>query len=106
MRLQIRDKYKIATTFGYGPRFLHSTGQLHKGDGGNGLFIQFVSPNKADVDIPDNAGEASSSMTFGVLKKAQALGDAQALRNEDRRVISFEIKEKQIPELAKWMDAI
>lgn len=91
LRGAIHLRTGLATTAGFGPRFLHSTGQLHKGDRGNGLFIQFVSDAYQDVDIPDEAGEGSSSMSFNVLKKAQALGDAQALRDAHRRVISFEV---------------
>jgi glucose-6-phosphate isomerase len=87
LRLRLRDKLKLATTVGYGPRFLHATGQLHKGDGGNGLFIQLTPEAMQDVPIPDEAGRPAAAMTFGVLKNAQALGDAQALRNAGRRVI-------------------
>jgi transaldolase/glucose-6-phosphate isomerase len=91
LRDQILSQTKVATTVGYGPRFLHSTGQLHKGDGGNGLFIQFISQPKNDIDIPDKAGETASSMRFGVLKQAQALGDAQALLDANRRLIRFDL---------------
>ena len=91
LRQAIHLRTGLATTAGFGPRYLHSTGQLHKGDRGNGLFIQFVSDAVEDVDIPNEAGEAMSSMTFNVLKKAQALGDAQALRDNHRRFISFEV---------------
>jgi len=91
LRLRLRDNLKLATTIGYGPRFLHSTGQLHKGDGGSGLFIQFTSEAIRDVPIPDEAGRPEASMTFGILKNAQALGDAQALRNAGRRVICFDL---------------
>ena len=91
LRLHIRDTLKVATTSGYGPRFLHSTGQLHKGDSGNGLFIQFTSDAISDVAIPDEAGKDQSSMTFGVLKLAQALGDQQALLENNRRVIRFHL---------------
>lgn len=94
LRLEIRDHYKMPTTLGFGPRFLHSTGQLHKGDAGNGLFIQFTSQAPQDIDIPDEAGGQASGMTFGTLKMAQALGDAQALRDAGRRVISFPLGEK------------
>ena len=87
LRVQLREKLGVATTSGYGPRFLHSTGQLHKGDGGNGLFMQFTADNAQDADIPEEAGEPESSMTFGVLEEAQALGDRQALLDADRRVI-------------------
>ena len=91
LRLALRDRLKLATTVGYGPRFLHSTGQLHKGDGGNGLFIQFVSDAMADLPIPDEAGKPASSMSFDVLKHAQALGDAQALKDANRRLIRFDL---------------
>jgi hypothetical protein len=91
LRTKLLKKTKCATTVGYGPRFLHSTGQLHKGDAGNGLFIQFTSEPETDVAIPDTAGEDASSITFGVLKIAQALGDAQALLDENRRLLRFEL---------------
>ena len=87
----IRRRTRLATTVGYGPRFLHSTGQLHKGDRGNGLFIQLTSDPAQDVAIPDKAGEDGSSMTFGVLKMAQELGDGQALKGENRRLIRFHL---------------
>jgi transaldolase/glucose-6-phosphate isomerase len=54
LRLALRDRQHVATTAGYGPRFLHSTGQLHKGDGGRGLFVQLVSEPEHDVAIPDS----------------------------------------------------
>jgi transaldolase/glucose-6-phosphate isomerase len=91
LRTQLRDQFRLATTVGYGPRFLHSTGQLHKGDAGNGLFVQFTADNPRDVSIPDEAGSPDSSITFGVLKMAQALGDKQALLDGGRRVIRFHL---------------
>ncbi len=91
LRIQLRDKYNLATTVGYGPRFLHSTGQLHKGDGGTGLFIQFISSGPQDAPIPDEAGDETSTMSFNVLKNAQALGDAAALEENDRRLIVFDL---------------
>ncbi|MBD3181878.1 glucose-6-phosphate isomerase [Candidatus Poribacteria bacterium] len=81
----------LATTLGYGPRFLHSTGQLHKGDSGNGIFIQITSDNILDVDIPDEAGMEKSTMTFGVLKESQVLGDLRAMMFAWRRVIRLHI---------------
>ncbi len=78
-------------TVGYGPRFLHSTGQLHKGDGGSGLFIQLISDNPEDLAIPDQAGESTSAMPFGVLKQAQALGDYLALQDAGRRVMRYSV---------------
>ncbi len=91
-RMKIRDAYRVATTVGYGPRFLHSTGQLHKGDGGRGLFIQITADNAADVPIPDIAGEKVSALTFGILKSAQVLGDWQALQAAGRQIIRFHLK--------------
>jgi glucose-6-phosphate isomerase len=91
LRVRLRDRLKLATTVGYGPRFLHSTGQLHKGDAGKGLFIQFTADDPRDAPIPDEAGSPGSTMSFGVLKAAQALGDRQALLDADRRVIRFHL---------------
>ena len=96
LRLQILQKYKVATTLGYGPRFLHSTGQLHKGDRGNGIFIQLVSDYFADVGIPDNPGEDKSSISFGTLIKAQALGDRQALLENHRAILRIELDDSQM----------
>ena len=91
LRIWIRDRYKIATTVGYGPRYLHSTGQLHKGDGGNGLFIQFTSAISTDIPIPADAGSSESDITFGTLLQSQAIGDASALQKAGRRTIQFHL---------------
>ena len=99
--LRLRDRLRVATTVGYGPRFLHSTGQLHKGDAGNGLFIQFTADDERDASIPDEAGSAASSLTFGVLKEAQALGDRQALLDAGRRVIRFHLDEDVVGGLGR-----
>jgi transaldolase / glucose-6-phosphate isomerase len=81
VRLAIRDRYRVATTTGFGPRFLHSTGQLHKGGANNGVFIQVVDSGRSvDLPIP---GEPYS---FGTLIDAQALGDLRSLRARGRRV--------------------
>jgi transaldolase/glucose-6-phosphate isomerase len=91
LRNCLRDQYHLATTAGYGPRYLHSTGQLHKGDGGRGVFIQLTADDPRDVPIPDEMGQGGSSVTFGVLKAAQALGDRQALFHAGRPVIRFHL---------------
>jgi len=91
LRTRLQDNYCLATTVGYGPRFLHSTGQLHKGDQGNGLFIQLTDDHARDIPIPDDAGSPESTMTFGTLKMAQALGDKQALLDRGRRIIRFHL---------------
>jgi transaldolase/glucose-6-phosphate isomerase len=91
LRTELRDRYRLATTLGYGPRFLHSTGQLHKGDAGKGMFVQFLSQGARDVAIPTEAGDPESSISFGILKAAQALGDAQALRERGRKVLRLDL---------------
>jgi RpiB/LacA/LacB family sugar-phosphate isomerase len=84
-RTLLRDRLRLATTVGFGPRYLHSTGQLHKGGRPNGLFIQITCEDKDDLPIP------GSSYGFGTLKAAQALGDLQALRDAGRRVIRLHL---------------
>jgi len=74
IRLQLRDGLRVATTLGYGPRYLHSTGQLHKGGPNKGLFLQLLGHDPDDVEIP------GQPYSFGVLKRAQARGDLTALR--------------------------
>ena len=91
LRESIRRYAGLPVTVGYGPRFLHSTGQLHKGDAGNGLFVQLTAAMPQDVAIPDEAGEPDSNITFGVLKTAQVLGDAAALKEAGRRVIHYDL---------------
>ena len=100
LRTLIQKKYKVATTLGFGPRFLHSTGQLHKGDAGNGYFIQFTSSIEEDLPIPENAGEESTAITFGILIKAQALGDRQALIDNKRKVITIDLGSDVIDSLS------
>lgn len=106
LRTEIQNRYQIAVTVGYGPRFLHSTGQLHKGDAGNGLFIQLTADTGEDLSIPDNPGEDASSITFGILKNAQAMGDRQALMDSGRQVIRFHLPEKVAPAIQKLAESI
>ena len=106
LRLRLRDRYRLATTVGYGPRFLHSTGQLHKGDAGRGLFIQFTADDPQDVSIPDEAGSPDSTMIFGVLKAAQVMGDRQALLEAGRRVISFHLGNDVVGGLKKLAEML
>lgn len=105
LRVKLRDSTRLATTLGYGPRFLHSTGQLHKGDAGKGLFIQLTAADVEDTPIPDEAGQGASRMSFGVLKQAQALGDGQALRDGGRRVIRLHFIEL-MDGLTRLIDAL
>ena len=85
IRIRIRDSKKVATTLGYGPRLLHSTGQLHKGGPDSGLYIQITSDDAEDLAIP---GE---SYSFGVLKAGQALGDFLSLSKRNRRAIRIHL---------------
>ena len=85
VRIAVRDEKKVATTNGYGPRFLHSTGQLHKGGPDTGVFLQITSEDINDIEIP---GE---KFTFGVLKQAQALGDFESLAARGRRAIRVDL---------------
>jgi hypothetical protein len=91
LRTRVMQRYKIATTLGYGPRFLHSTGQLHKGGANTGLFLQITSRRDRDLEIP---GEEFS---FGVLADAQARGDMGALQASGRRVARVHL-ESEDPE--------
>jgi hypothetical protein len=81
IRSIVKDKMRIATTAGYGPRYLHSTGQLHKGGTNNGLFLLLT------TDITEDTGIPGQPYTFGMLMRAQALGDFEALRKHRRRVL-------------------
>jgi transaldolase/glucose-6-phosphate isomerase len=81
MRLKLRDALHVATTVGYGPRFLHSTGQFHKGGPNTGLFLQLTADPAEDMRVP------GQPYTFGELTRAQALGDLQALRGRSARVL-------------------
>ncbi len=86
LRGKILNTVNKATALGFGPRFLHSTGQLHKGGQAGGLFIHFTKDAETDFEIP---GEG---MTFGTLQRAQALGDLQALVQKDRQALRVHLK--------------
>jgi len=85
IRTGLRDRLKVATTTGYGPRFLHSTGQLHKGGGDQGVFLQITAADGNDVPIP---GE---SFGYAILVEAQALGDFQSLAKRHRRALNVHL---------------
>jgi glucose-6-phosphate isomerase len=94
IRIKIRDATKCATTTGYGPRFLHSTGQLHKGGPGTGVFFQITAVDNTDFAVP---GEP---YTFSILKQAQALGDFRSLAARGRRAIRVELGKDTLVGLA------
>ena len=83
LRIAVGEKSSRATTLGIGPRFLHSTGQLHKGGENIGIFLQITVDPLQDLEIP------GQNMTFGTLERAQALGDYEALVSRGRRIIRF-----------------
>ncbi len=85
LRSWIRDHTHLATMLGFGPRFQHSTGQLHKGGENDGLFLVITADPKKDVDIP---GEG---LSFGALEHGQALGDVEALQARGRRVLRIHL---------------
>ena len=81
MRISVRDKKKVATCLGFGPRFLHSTGQAYKGGPNSGVFLQITCNDKTDLAVP------GQKFTFGVVKAAQARGDFQVLAGRKRRAL-------------------
>jgi transaldolase/glucose-6-phosphate isomerase len=85
LRRHLRDALKVATTTGYGPRFLHSTGQLHKGGSDAGVFLQLTADDGADLPIP------GYPCGFATLVKAQALGDFQSLASRNRRALGLNL---------------
>jgi len=85
IRITIRDSRHVATCVGFGPRFLHSTGQAYKGGPNNGVFLQITADNAADLDVP---GQKTS---FGVIEAAQARGDFDVLAERGRRALRLHI---------------
>jgi len=85
LRHKVRDHHRVATTVGYGPRFLHSTGQLHKGGPSSGAFIQLVDDAGVDIAVPE------TDFTFGQVLAAQAAGDAAALAQRGRRILRLNL---------------
>jgi glucose-6-phosphate isomerase len=99
IRVALRDRLRIATTVGWGPRYLHSTGQLHKGGPTSGLFIQ-IGDDREDLAIP------GAGYGFTTLKAAQALGDLQSLRDGARRVIRLHLTGKQSQALLQLLQMV
>jgi hypothetical protein len=100
IRTTLRDATGCATTTGYGPRFLHSTGQLHKGGPDSGAFIQITAPDGVDLEVP------GAPYTFSVLKEAQAQGDFQALLSHGRRAIRVDLGADVLVGLARLRELI
>jgi transaldolase/glucose-6-phosphate isomerase len=87
IRMSVRDKKKVATCLGFGPRFLHSTGQAYKGGPNTGVFLQVTCDDKADLAVP------GQKFTFGVVKAAQARGDFQVLADRKRRALRVHLRD-------------
>jgi transaldolase / glucose-6-phosphate isomerase len=98
LRLAIREKTGCATTLGFGPRFLHSTGQMHKGGPASSLFLQITAEPTKDLDIP------GQKMSFCVLERCQALGDYEALAVRNRRILHLHLD--STGRLAELLDAL
>ena len=100
LRLSLRDGTRLATTLGFGPRFLHSTGQFHKGGSNTGLFLQFTADDAEDAPLPGRP------YGFSLFKQAQALGDLEALRKHGRRVVRVHLHGDIQQGLAALEDAV
>jgi hypothetical protein len=100
LRRDVRDSAHMATTIGIGPRYLHSTGQLHKGGRATGVFLLITATPDADLDIP---GE---SFTFGTLEHAQALGDFASLDAAGRRVVHAHLPARERRQIQELVAAI
>jgi len=99
-RRRIAEKHALATTLGYGPRYLHSTGQLHKGGPNTGLFLLITADHETDVPIP------GKPYSFGVLADAQALGDLRALKSTGRRVTRLHLSRADAGAISKLLNKL
>lgn len=100
LRVAIRDRHGVATAFGYGPRYLHSTGQCHKGGPGTEAFLVLTADHADDLPVPDR------SYTFGQLERAQALGDLEALTARGRRALRVHLPGADAASVAAWVARI
>ena len=100
IRTYLRDHLQVATTIGYGPRYLHSTGQYHKGGPNTGIYLQLKRETKNDVSLPDE------DYSYSILIKAQAQGDFEALARRDRRIVSIDLGAESENGLKRLKEAI
>lgn len=100
IRHAVRDKKHVATCLGFGPRFLHSTGQAYKGGPNSGVFLQVTCDDAADLEVP------GQKYTFGVVKAAQARGDFQVLADRGRRALRVHVGKDVSAGLAKLEQAV
>jgi hypothetical protein len=100
LRALLRDRLRIATTLGFAPRYLHATGQLHKGGPPSGLFIQITGQDTAEVAIP------GAGYDFATFNAAQAMGDFEALRERERRIIRVHVQGKPAQTLQQLLQIV
>ena len=100
MRMAIRDAKRAATCLGFGPRFLHSTGQAYKGGPNSGVFLQVTCDDAADLPVPDQR------YTFGVVKAAQARGDLEVLFERGRRALRIHLGRDATKDMATLVGAV
>ena len=105
-KLKMEKKFKLPVTIGIGPGYLHSTGQLHKGDSGRGFFIQLMENYEPELSIPDDFGRPAASIAFGTLIKAQCIGDRKALLQAKRNVLSIVFNADTISGLEKLISEL
>jgi transaldolase/glucose-6-phosphate isomerase len=100
IRKAVRDNKRVATCLGFGPRFLHSTGQAYKGGPNSGVFLQITCDDAVDLPVP------GQKYTFGVVKAAQARGDFQVLVERDRRALRVHLPKDVKAGLVRLKDAV
>jgi len=100
LRVAVRDRTHAATMFGYGPRYLHSTGQLHKGGPGTGVFLLITATPREDLPIPGR------TFSFGTLELAQALGDFASLDTTGRRALHVHLPAPEFELVAQIADSL
>jgi transaldolase/glucose-6-phosphate isomerase len=102
LRRQLRARFGVATCVGFGPRFLHSTGQAYKGGPNSGVFLQITCAEAADLPVPGH------DYTFGIVKAAQARGDFEVLAERGRRALRVHLgtdTEQGLQRLAQLVEA-
>ena len=101
IRVQLRDRLRVATTLGMGPRFLHSTGQLHKGGPATGVFLQLTKDSDEDLPVP------GQEFNFATLIRAQALGDGRSIASRDLPFLRIHVQDTaELARIESWMDRL
>lgn len=96
---QLAEKTKLPCVWNYGPAYLHSTGQLHKGDAGNGKYLGLLFQQEKQLPIPSLPGSPAPAFSFNQLFEAQALADFEALKEKGRRLLPVRINERPVEEI-------